>query len=471
MKNFILFLILFLIACKASAQCPDSSVTLSSDEDVAEFVRQYPNCTDLPGDLIISSKDGFASTRTTSLSGLEKITSIGGNLIVKNNLWLTSIRALSNVVRVGGDFIIEKNAKLEEGMIRPACARVDGDLKILGYKNSGNHPFDNLIKVGGSIYLAGFERMQNLFPNLWKIGGKLNISGNYNLQEINDFHNLTEIGDEFYIGYNVSLKDIRGFYYLKEVKKLRLQSLRLNRLELGPGFDSVESVSLEQVNFSNRLSCFGKIKHLKYLSLHNVPSDLILLFEELEEVDQMNLSIQGDLENPVYPFPKLKKVNESLTIANPASVAIIASIKTVGKNVEIYRLQDMRQLAPLSNIDSIGNRVQLTNGTFENFEGLPEIHADRLIFRNNFNLKNLKGLDLSKLDINELNISSNGIESLEGVYNEPAKKMKISISYNKKLTDCKSEYLCPLLKSDKIKWEIRSNGEGCELNEIKKECE
>lgn len=468
--RFLLPSLFIFLAPLLSAQCPEGHVILDSDEAVAEFVKNYPDCTEISGDLVIGTKDGFASTRTQSISGLEGIQKVRGSLLIRGNLWLISIRPLSNVEWVGGDFTLEKNPELNTGFVGSKLARVDGDMKLMGFKGATNFPYSNLVKVGGDMIVGGFSEIRQMFPALWKIGGDLKISGNYNLEEMDDFHSLGEVGGELYVGYNVSLKKVSGFYYLKKAGAIRLENMRLESFELSGNLDSLGSLSVSGVSLDRMPAFFGKLKKLKDLRLSSVFPDFLLAFNELEEVDRLNLSISGMQGFPDGGFPNLKRVNKKLGV-NPFALPALSSLREVGEDLEIYNLADLALLEPLSNLDTIGRYFYINNGIFTDLSGLPPIPANKLMIRNNFKLESLEGLDLSKLRVSELRISSTSLGSLDGIEGEPAKKINIAITTNKKLTACDFQALCPLLQHEKLSWEFHGNGEGCNFQTIREVCD
>jgi hypothetical protein len=472
MKHLLFFLFSGIILCMPlllSAQCPEGAVVLDSDEAVAEFLKNYPNCTELSGDLIIGTEDGFASTRTQSIAGLERIKKVNGSLLIRGNLWLTSIRPLSNVEWVGGDFILEKNQELSTGFVGPKLARVDGNMRLAGFKGATNFPYTNLVRIGGDLLLGGFSEINQMFPALWKIGGDLKASGNYSLEEMDDFHSLGEIGGELYLGYNASLKKVSGFFYLKKVGAIRLENIRLEAFELSGSLDSLGSFSASGVSLDRMPAFFRKLKKLEKLHLSSVLPDFLLAFDELEEVDRLQLNISSRQGFPDGALPKLKRVNKKLGIA-PFALPALSSLKEVGEDVEIYNLPSLALLEPLSKLDTIGRYLNLQNGKFTDFENLPMIRTNALMIRNNFELKNLNGLDLSRLGLSELRISNAGLTSLDGLKGEPGKKMKIYISYNKKLSGCQLEALCPYFKNEKLSWQLTGNGEGCNLQSLREVC-
>src|SRR5690606_25277166 len=78
-------------------QCPPGgSVHLTSQTEVDAFATNYPNCTEVSGDLTIQGAN------ITDLTPLSNLTSVGGYLYIYNNSNLTNLDGLSNLTSVGG---------------------------------------------------------------------------------------------------------------------------------------------------------------------------------------------------------------------------------------------------------------------------------------------------------------------------------------------------------------------------------
>jgi len=85
-------------------QCPAGSITLSTQDEVDDFVLAYPGCTALLGNLIIDGND------ITNFKGLSGIISIDGSLRVRNTQIL-DFMGLEFLESVGGTFdLINNNA-------------------------------------------------------------------------------------------------------------------------------------------------------------------------------------------------------------------------------------------------------------------------------------------------------------------------------------------------------------------------
>src|SRR5690606_7601598 len=97
---------------------------------VNNFATDYPNCTEVSGNLTIQGANNltplsnltsvggylniYNNLSLTSLNGLSNLTSVGGNLDIYDNLSLTNLDGLSNLTSVGADLVIEYNPSLTD---------------------------------------------------------------------------------------------------------------------------------------------------------------------------------------------------------------------------------------------------------------------------------------------------------------------------------------------------------------------
>src|SRR5690606_36136991 len=138
---------------------PGGSVHLTSQTEVDAFATNYPNCTEVSGDLTIQGAN------ITDLTPLSNLTSVGGYLYIYNNSNLTNLDGLSNLTSVGGYLSIAYNSNL---------TNLDG------------------------------------LSNLTSVGGDLEISYNSSLTNLDGLSNLTSVGADLVIYFNYSLTDISG---------------------------------------------------------------------------------------------------------------------------------------------------------------------------------------------------------------------------------------------------------------------
>src|SRR5690606_39864757 len=86
------------------AQCPAGNVSLTSQAAVNNFATDYPNCTEVSGNLTIQGAN--------NLTPLSNLTSVGGYLNISYNSSLTNLDGLSNLTSVGGFLDIYNNPNL-----------------------------------------------------------------------------------------------------------------------------------------------------------------------------------------------------------------------------------------------------------------------------------------------------------------------------------------------------------------------
>src|SRR5690606_38208403 len=155
-------------ACTTSQepQCPTGDVMLYSQAAVDAFAVNYPNCTEITGNLYISDIGG---SDITDLSPLSNIQSIGGFLNIYNNPQLTNLDGLSNLTQIGGYLDIYYNSQL---------TNLDG--------------LSNLTQIGGYLYILDNAVLENLdgLIALESINGNLLIYNNAVLTDISGLQNI-----------------------------------------------------------------------------------------------------------------------------------------------------------------------------------------------------------------------------------------------------------------------------------------
>ena len=104
-----LFMLVFALSSLNSANaqpCFPDGITFTTQAQVNGFRTAYPNCTQIGGDLVINGYD------INNLTGLNGITSVGGNLQVICNQVLPGLTGLNNITSVGGELCIGQNFSL-----------------------------------------------------------------------------------------------------------------------------------------------------------------------------------------------------------------------------------------------------------------------------------------------------------------------------------------------------------------------
>lgn len=122
-----LFLTLATLA-SLSAQCP-TRIEFNAQSQIDQFPLQYPNCTDIPGEVIIRTSEFFPSD-IVNLYGLSQINSIGGNLTIHGNAKLETLEGLDNLTNVYGSIQVSYNDLLNDISSLEQIAWLDGEIAI-----------------------------------------------------------------------------------------------------------------------------------------------------------------------------------------------------------------------------------------------------------------------------------------------------------------------------------------------------
>ena len=232
------FLIVVLIICQfaaSSQSCLPNGIEFSSQAEIDSFQSNYPNCTEIEGDVIILGDDianlnglsvltsigGSLSIGTwsfeigyvgnpalTNLTGIEGLTSIGGNFAIYGNDTLVNLTGLVNLTTVEGYLEIIANYVLTSITGLSNMTSVGGDLWISKtFALTSLTGLDNLTSIGGNLgisYNYGLTSLAGL-EELNSIGGGINILDNNNMTSLSGLDNVTFIGERLWINYNNSL--------------------------------------------------------------------------------------------------------------------------------------------------------------------------------------------------------------------------------------------------------------------------
>ncbi|MFO7615360.1 MAG: leucine-rich repeat protein [Bacteroidales bacterium] len=208
-------------ACGDIPCLPYGNYYFSTQSDVDSFQVVFPSCTELQGNVIINGID------ITDLSGLENVTSIGGNLSIDYNISLTTLTGLENLTIIGGTLSIRTNNSLTSLTGLENLTSIGGDLWIR-YNNSITTMMglENIASIGGGLIVHGNDSLTCLtgLENLTVIGDDLQIgsyygsSGNPALTCLTGLDNLTFIGGNLSIGSNSSLTSLTGLENLTSIE-------------------------------------------------------------------------------------------------------------------------------------------------------------------------------------------------------------------------------------------------------------
>lgn len=202
-------LIVFLIAAFSGAAqtCGASGIVFSSQGDVDVFSINHPGCTQILGSVTIEGAD------ISNLTGLSGTTSIGGNLVIRNNDLLTDIAGLSNLTTINSLGIDNNDALLSLAGLS-SLTNIATSLDIRN--NASLEDLDGLVGVtslGGSIDFwlnPSLTSIAGLSGISGALSGNIVIRGNDALLSLTGLSGISSIGGSLDISYNAALASLSG---------------------------------------------------------------------------------------------------------------------------------------------------------------------------------------------------------------------------------------------------------------------
>jgi len=219
MKNLILIVLipihisLFTIQL-LSQPCLPEGITFTTQEEIDNFQTNYPNCTEIEGNVEIYGSN------ISNLNGLNVLTSFGGGFMIGYTS-LTSFIGLENLTTIGGNLEISYNDALSSLVGLENITYIEGEVYIgiwSFFGGIGNSSLisltglNNLNSIGGGLFIIYNDALTSLagLDNLDSIGGYLWIESNDALTGLSDINNLTHIGGGLYIHTNYALSSLTG---------------------------------------------------------------------------------------------------------------------------------------------------------------------------------------------------------------------------------------------------------------------
>lgn len=200
-----------------SLPCPVLQALFTTQAEIDNFSLNYPTCTEIVGDIRIQ---GNTVSAITNLNGLSSITSITGNIIIRNNAVLTGLSGLENIQSIFGELIISNNDNLVDfqGLdnvlfIQEECI-IDSNNAITDFTG-----MEKLAFVGGHLTISNNDNLMNFegLNNLVDINENLEINGNSSLASLDGLEQLDVISERMYITNNPSLINLNGLKNLERI--------------------------------------------------------------------------------------------------------------------------------------------------------------------------------------------------------------------------------------------------------------
>ncbi len=490
MKTYIAIIIAFcvLIGGQVFAQCPfttPGTYVIEHQDQVDNFVTDYPNCTEINGDVII--RDYPEDSALQNLEGLLQLTSISGNLTIENT-YIGSLSGLNNLTSIGGSLTLLKNGNLDDSEGMNSLISVGGSLRIEGSPFENLEGFESLTTIGGGFIVypdyqsyGDGEQVRSLsgIENLTSIGGLLGISDNEfitsltplsgvnsigslaidlcpELTNLDGLQGITEIGSTLFIGINSGLTSLTGLDNLNTVSAMYIESNPL--LDDISALSNLNSVASNMSILSNNsLTGLTGLENLTSgtfdFSIKNNP-----ILEDISDLENIDYSEINDFEisnNPLLAVCHLPNICDFLsnggtvTINNNAAGCNSADEVTdncPGANdttclpggIWFYNQEEVDNFAAnYPDCTEILGSVTMNNTLIVNLNGLSQITAisGDLDLNTNTYLSDISGLSNLTSIGGDLDLSYNtNLENLEGLESLDSIGQDLIITFNTNLS-------------------------------------
>ncbi|MDA9774359.1 hypothetical protein N9B82_05320, partial [Saprospiraceae bacterium] len=220
---------LFITVFLSAQDCPDGSVTFTTQEEVDMFLQTYPDCKEIQGDMKIGED-------ISDLSSLLGITHIDGGLVLNNNTQLVDFSGLDSLVYIGklNDFIPfirgYGNAFDFESEMYVELPKIEerNNISLYIYNNSSLIDFSGLEKINaidGMLWIEYNSILSNIdgLSSLETIGSGdwiYDINGHFIIKD-HEYHRSDNISVTIKSNQNLlsisgldQVKDMQGSFYL-----------------------------------------------------------------------------------------------------------------------------------------------------------------------------------------------------------------------------------------------------------------
>ena len=353
--------------------CLPDGIKFTSQEEIDNFQMNYPNCTEIEGTLQIYGYDisnlnglsvvtsivgslligdwNYGNPNLKTLTGLDNLTSIGGNLVFTNNDSLISLSGLDNVTSIGGDLLLGQNDDLTSLTGLNNVTSIGGSLESISNDAMTNLAgLDNVTSIGGTLKIELNNAMTSLtgLEGLTSIEGNILIENNNSLTSLSGLDNVTSNGGDLEIEGNDNLTSLTGFESLTSIEgNLRIEwNESLTNLS---GLDNVDAASIKglTIRHNNSLSTCEISSVCDFLVN---PNGIIYIYdnatgclnqEEVEEACGVSVYENWSSLNPkTHPNPFSTSTTIEYELFQPEKV-IITFYNQFGKQVDV--IEDNQQ--------------------------------------------------------------------------------------------------------------------------------
>lgn len=244
MKKQLLILVLILVCtttihAQLDITCLPNGIGIRRQTQIDSFQINYPKCARILGNVDIIGPD------ITNLDSLYTVNKMDGDLTIRVNPLLDDLSGLSNVTAVGGLDIFGQNGFSDLSGLEKLDS-IHGSLMILdAYNLDSLNGLDSLSYVAYHISIRRNQQLKDISA-LSKIGSTVyyvTISDNDSLVNLNGLNNIDTVNGGFYIFNNFQMESLEGCESIKSV---------------GSGFWLIGNDSLEDCSQLSNLTSVGE---------------------------------------------------------------------------------------------------------------------------------------------------------------------------------------------------------------------
>lgn len=445
-------------------ECPEGDVTFETQNELDYFLIQYPNCTQLNGNLTLTrlqNNEDFSSLSNiteitgwlnisyidhTNLIGLENLTTVAKGLDISDCDNLLNLQGLNGLTALGTSpdtylgLHIMRNNSLQNLAGLEGLTTLNGDIDVVISDNSA------LTSLEGLNNLTSLITPPNTFGTYSRM---FNIINNESLTSLDGLNSLETLVVNFRLEDLPALADVSALSNLTSITG----DVYFQECDALTSFSGLES--LTSINVGSLFIRYND-------ALQNLNG-----FNNLQTVSKIEVSNNTSL-NSIQGLGGLTLVGDISIIGNTNLPSLDGLQGLSSFNYGWFQNNiSLTSIEGLQNITTAYSAVFTDNVNLTSIEGLNNLQAVfQIYFENNTitSLENLQNLTIAEV-IGVKNEQM--ITSLSGLENiDPQNIYILLIQDNSQLSTCEVESICGYLASnpDPSLYIIENNAPGCDTD-------
>jgi hypothetical protein len=352
MKHLYPFVVAVLVLTGAKAQsCLPEGITFTTQAQIDNFQVNNPGCFLIEGNVIING------INIRHLDSLNVLIAVGGSLEIWENDSLTNLTGLENITSIGGNLRIVRT-KLTSLTGLEGVTTIGGLDILSNYALTNLSGLDNVSSIDGEAWIQYnpvLERLTGL-DALLTIKGPLTIRYNNYLTSLTGLDHLSSIEGYVDIDHNPHLTNLTGLDLLSSIGQLTISDN--SALASLTGLGNLTSTSSLSIQSNNALTSLNGCEKLT-----NIGGSLWIQFNPV-------LSSLSGLDNLLF-------INSSLDIDdNPSltSLSGLGNLRSISLNFYLSTNDVLSSLTGLNKLTYIGGDIDIhSNHALTSLSGLDNI--------------------------------------------------------------------------------------------------